>query len=79
MTPYYQEDGQTIYHGDCREILPQLDEVDLVLTDPPYGIGLVTGRLKNCRRNGETVVGDEKEFDSSFLLSLGQLIIWGGK
>jgi len=37
--PYYDEDGITIYHGDCREILPQLDKVDLVLTDPPYGIG----------------------------------------
>ncbi len=38
MTPYYDEDGITIYHGDCREILPQLEPVDLVLTDPPYGI-----------------------------------------
>ena len=37
--PYYQEDGITIYHGDCREILPELPKVDLVLTDPPYGIG----------------------------------------
>ena len=38
MKPYY-EDGQiTIYHGDCREILPTLEPVDLVLTDPPYGV-----------------------------------------
>jgi site-specific DNA-methyltransferase (adenine-specific) len=34
--PYYQEDGITIYCGDCRDILPQLPMVDLVLTDPPY-------------------------------------------
>jgi len=34
--PYYEQDGITIYHGDCREILPLLDPVDLVLTDPPY-------------------------------------------
>jgi DNA modification methylase len=40
MNPYYQHDGITIYHGDCREILPQLPKVDLVLTDPPYGIDL---------------------------------------
>jgi DNA modification methylase len=37
-TPYYDEDGITIYCGDCREILPHLPKVDLVLTDPPYGI-----------------------------------------
>jgi len=37
-TPYYEEQGITIYHGDCREILPTLEPVDLVLTDPPYGI-----------------------------------------
>ena len=38
-TPYYDCDGITIYHGDCREILPHLPKVDLVLTDPPYGLG----------------------------------------
>jgi len=36
--PYYEETGITIYHGDCREILPNLPKVDMVLTDPPYGI-----------------------------------------
>ena len=34
--PYYQDDYCTIYHGDCRELLPELPKVDLVLTDPPY-------------------------------------------
>jgi DNA modification methylase len=40
IKPYYESDGIVIYHGDCREILPALDAnvVDLVLTDPPYGI-----------------------------------------
>ena len=41
MKPYYQDEWVTIYHGDCREILPQLPKVDLVLTDPPYGISSV--------------------------------------
>jgi site-specific DNA-methyltransferase (adenine-specific) len=38
--PYYQDELVTIYNGDCREILPELPDncVDLVLTDPPYGI-----------------------------------------
>ena len=39
MKPYYEQDGIMIYHGDCREVLPQLEaaSVDCVITDPPYG------------------------------------------
>ena len=37
----------TLYHGDCREILPSLPKVDLVLTDPPYGIGEAAGKNKS--------------------------------
>ena len=37
MKPYYQDDAVTIYHGDCREIVPTLGQFDLLLTDPPYG------------------------------------------
>jgi 16S rRNA G966 N2-methylase RsmD len=40
--PYYDHAGITIYHADCREILPHLPKVDLVLTDPPYGIAHVS-------------------------------------
>ena len=40
MTPYYQDDAVTIYHGDCREILPTLQPVDLVIADPPYAVKL---------------------------------------
>ena len=47
MRPYYQDDAVTIYHGDCREILPELPKVDLVLTDPPYGIGDSTSEKNN--------------------------------
>jgi len=37
---YYEAPEGVIYCGDCREILPHLTKVDLVLTDPPYGLGL---------------------------------------
>jgi site-specific DNA-methyltransferase (adenine-specific) len=38
VKPYYEQDGITIYHGDLLEVLPQLPRVQLVVTDPPYGI-----------------------------------------
>ncbi|MFA5306513.1 MAG: DNA methyltransferase [Candidatus Babeliales bacterium] len=38
MNPYYQDKYVTIFNCDCRDILPSLEPVDLVLTDPPYGI-----------------------------------------
>lgn len=39
VEPYYKDELVTIYHGDCREILPTLPKVHLILTDPPYGVG----------------------------------------
>ena len=37
MEPYYEDGDVTLYHGDCRQVLPQLDlEVDCVIADPPY-------------------------------------------
>ncbi len=43
--PYFQDKWVTIYHADCRDILPHLEPVDLVLTDPPYPetTGVITG------------------------------------
>lgn len=45
MKPYYEDKWVQIFHGDCREILPQLPDnsVDLVLTDPPYNVGIDYG------------------------------------
>lgn len=37
MRPYYEHGGVTIYHGDCREVLPGIT-ADVVVTDPPFGI-----------------------------------------
>ena len=47
--PYYQDDWVIIYHGDCLEIMPDLPDVDLVLTDPPYGINKSGQKLSICR------------------------------
>ena len=37
MTPYYNADGITILHGDCRELLPRLPTPRATITDCPYG------------------------------------------
>jgi site-specific DNA-methyltransferase (adenine-specific) len=38
VKPYYEHDGITIFHGDCREIMERIPTVCVVVTDPPYGI-----------------------------------------
>lgn len=87
-TPYYQDEWATIYHADCREVLPLLPKVDLVLTDPPYGISLNTDTRRfsggnNAARRGKgrqdgPIIGDHSSFDPSFLLAVGRRhIIWG--
>lgn len=38
MEPYYSDASCTIYHADCRDVLPL--EADVLITDPPYGVGL---------------------------------------
>lgn len=87
MKPYYQHAGITIYHGDCREVLPTLTEkVDLVLTDPPYGMnwnGEVrigpngTGGKAKSRNYGVTIQGDDKPFDPLPLIGYSKVVIWG--
>lgn len=93
MRPYFERDGIVIYHGDCREALPGLGPVDLVLTDPPYGIALDTdnrrfsgGTAGNVAKRGNgigsagaaPIIGDGSAFDPSFLLAYGKhQIIWG--
>lgn len=37
MKPYYEDESCTLFLGDARDILPQLDKVDMIFTDPPYG------------------------------------------
>lgn len=88
IEPYYSEDGVTIYNADCRDVLPQLEPVDLVLTDPPYGIGISNKDLGGGRSTGiastRMIYGDwdAKRVDSGIIQRLlkagNQVVIWGG-
>ena len=69
MTPYYDDGQITIFHADCRDVLPTLEagSVDLVLTDPPFGIS-----LEEHGRNGYdwTVVGDRDQAVGAEIVAL---------
>ena len=81
MTPYSDQDGISIFLGDCREVLPTLPKVDLVLTDPPYGINFAGQPTKWQRRAGaQPVAWDEEAFsDIALILKAGDdAIVWGG-
>ena len=83
MKPYYEQDGITIYHGDCREILPTIGPVDLVVADPPYGVSLNTSYKKSQRgvlagaNDYPPVHGDDQAFDPRHLLSYESAVLWG--
>ena len=76
----------TLYLGDCRDILPTLGKVDLLCTDPPYGIGEDGGRFRDRKGGGHRVL-QKKGWDTAppdahlFLMMLeaaSEQIIWGG-
>lgn len=79
--PYYDDgNGIVIYHGDCCDILPHLPKVDLVLTDPPYGIGYIHGAENipyATKFQGIAVHGDDQPFDPSPWLNFPACVLWG--
>lgn len=71
---YYQTDLGVLYHGDCLEIMPHLEPVDLVLADPPYGIDWVP----RVNHTDQTWI-DDKQFDPRPFLKVGEKhCFWGG-
>jgi site-specific DNA-methyltransferase (adenine-specific) len=85
--PFYDDGrGIVIYHGDCREILPLLRKVDLVLTDPPYGLGADAAMARNNGKWGfkdhgktdwDTAPIGKNDIELMRSIAIHQ-IIWGG-
>lgn len=77
----------TLYLADCLEVLPTLDGVDAVVTDPPYGISWDTDierfsggapTVRSQRRRWATgIVGDGEAFDPSPWVGFPECILWG--
>lgn len=70
MKPYYSDEYVTLYHGDCREVLPALS-FDGILTDPPYGISYRQPRKTSARMS---IRGDDAwSFDRPNV----PFVVWG--
>src|SRR3990167_9158813 len=71
----------TIYNADCLEIMRLMKDkcVDLVVTDPPYGIGIANNpfRQKFEKSDWDNSTPSKEYFDEIFRISKNQ-IIWGG-
>jgi len=81
------KDGQTIFHGDCREILTELPKENFaIISDPPYGMnwrfngqgsGKNAGGGKSSRFKGSRIAEDDTEFDPSWMAEYPKAVIWG--
>lgn len=80
----------TLYLGDCREVLPTLDNGHAVISDPPYGICTNTdrtGRRGQLASHGmlpreltiaySPIIGDDSPFDPAHLLGFKTVVLWG--
>ena len=78
--PYFQDDDVVIYHGDCRDILPTLEPVDLVLTDPPYNkVNRVTHGLRSIDKGRADSGVFDLEFTAREIVRLCQsAYVWCG-
>lgn len=72
MRPYYEEDGITLYLGDCREQTAWLD-ADVLVTDPPYGLAWDLPAYKGGKAHGG-IQGDLNPSARDGVLSL-----WGDR
>jgi len=87
LKPYFQDELVTIYHGDCLEVLPSLAPADLVLTDPPYGVGENARRVASREKLAACTDYGEFTWDkrpaspeelAATLAAAPKAIIWGG-
>jgi DNA modification methylase len=74
--PYYEDDLVTLYHGDCLELSDAWTRADVLVTDPPYGMGYESNfnRIKGTQKVGRPVAGD-----NNLTARDDALKVWGDK
>ena len=85
MKPYYHDDWVTIYHGHCGDVIvknvTEWGNIDLVLTDPPYGLGdkWQGGKAKWPLHHGQMAWDASRVEGLAEIIKIGrQQIVWGG-
>ena len=86
LKPYYNHNGICIFHGDANQILPSIETIDLILTDPPYGIDFgesggfsSSSGWKFSRGNSPwDKERPKKETFDKILNAAPEICIWGG-
>lgn len=86
MSPYYQDEAVTIYHGDSLIIAPSLQGRFVIIADPPYGMNWDTntnrfsGGQQGQKRGKDwnaPIAGDDVPFDPSPWLKYQKVILFG--
>lgn len=79
MRPYYEQNGITIYHGDCLEVLPLLDAAQCVLvTDPPYGLAHSSNRTSALYGNIAAEYGNGSVVNDHDTSARDAMLVWYG-
>ncbi len=83
MAVFYQDGSVTLYHANCEDVLPAIGHCDLLLTDPPYGIG---ERMQGGTWGAAAKYADFRQWDQAppqtlleaMIAKCDNSIIWGG-
>lgn len=92
VAPYYRDDAVVIFNADCKEIVPHIPKACLLLTDPPYGIGVDRTMAKQGGTQYGKAAAAKRHYDVSgwddatpprWLLDMlrdhaEKSIVWGG-
>lgn len=62
IQPAFTIGDVTVYHGDCRDVLPMLDRADAVVTDPVYNVGFKPKKRTKPGKANVSYADDNAEY-----------------